>query len=371
MNVLLLTDGMMPGGVERHVVHLANGLYDQGINVSLAATGGPFMSQLHHSISFLELPILYPDSSSKRPLGVPQSVLLLRKYIHAKDIQILHSHKRYTDFIARITLLYSKKYIHVSTCHNVFSDMTWFPSFGAFTITCSRMVADMVHTTYKKPLGSVKTIYNGVPALSPYSDEQKRDIKKQLGLSDKTTIISCVGSLSKRKNPKLLLETFSRLAQKDNIPSLDLILVGDGSQKNILKEQIQNYGLQEHIHILPADSSIEDILNISEFCVLPSLREGLPLVILEAASIKKPYIATNVGGISEFIENNVNGILVPPNSASALEEAISYLLLNPEKVHVFGEHAQAKYQQQFTAERMVQETIALYEKLLVRTGTMK
>jgi glycosyltransferase involved in cell wall biosynthesis len=363
-NILLLTDGMMPGGVERHVVHLANGLNKKGITVTVAATDGPFRNLLNPSIPFLTLPLLSTETSRKRPLGLLRSISLLKKYIQGNQISIIHSHKRYTDFIARIAASVSKKTIHISTCHNSFNNLTWLPSFGYYTIACSNNVAAMLIQVFGKSDQSVRTIYNGVPELSEYSTEQKTRIKEQFGIPARTRIICSIGSLIKEKNPEALLQAFVNLRADQTMTDVHLVIVGDGDRKEFVEEYIDRCALQKSVTLLPAETPVEEVFNIAEFCILSSVREGFPLVLLEAASIGKPYIATDVGGVAEFIDYNKNGFLVPPNDSSALTKAISYLLNNPASVRMFGENARRKYQQNFTLNRMINETIEVYESML-------
>jgi glycosyltransferase involved in cell wall biosynthesis len=362
--ILLLTDGMMPGGVERHVVHLANGLYKKGVLVSVAATDGPFRNLLDPLIPFLQLPLLYDGTSRKRPLGFLSAVLILQKYIQDNKISIIHSHKRYTDFIARLVVSFSREIVHVSTCHSLFTDMTWLPSFGYYTIACSKNVEKMLIHVFGKSAQSVRTIYNCAPALSKYSAEQKIRIKEQFGIPAQVRIICSVGSLIKIKNPEALLRAFVNLITDQRMTDIHLVIVGEGDQVDFVNKYVDRHALHKRVTLLPANTPVEEVFNIAEFCVLSSVREGFPLVLLEAASIGKPYIATEIGGVAEFIEHNKNGILVPQNDTSALTEAISYLLNNPSSVQLFGENARMKYQQYFTLERMIKETMEVYEHML-------
>jgi len=368
MKILLLTDGMMPGGVERHVVHLANGLNKNGVQVSVAATDGPFRNILDSSIPFLKLPLLYDGTSHKRPWGFLRTILILQRYIQDNKISIIHSHKRYTDFIARLVVSLSRNTVHMSTCHSLFSNMTWLPSFGYYTIACSKNVEKMLIHVFGKSAQSVRTIYNCVPALSEYPVEHKKRIKEKFGIPTQSRIMCSVGSLIKEKTPEALLRAFVNLITDQRMTDIHLVIVGEGEQSQFVNEYVDRHALHKRVTLLPANAPVEEVFNIAEFCVLSSVREGFPLVLLEAASIGKPYIATDVGGVAEFIEHNNNGILVPPHDISALTKAISYLLNNPNSVQMYGENAQMKYQQNFTLDQMIKETMEVYEHILKMNG---
>jgi glycosyltransferase involved in cell wall biosynthesis len=364
MNILLLTDGMQPGGVERHVVHLANGLNKNGVKVTVAATDGPFRNFLDSSIPFLKLPLLYNGTSHKRPLGFLRAVSILQTYVRNNHISIIHSHKRFSDFIARVVVSVSRNTVHISTCHSLFSNMTWLLSFGQYTIACSKKTEHMLIHMYGKSVRSVRTIYNCVSPLPEFSEEQKIRIKEQYNIPAQARVICSVGSLIKGKNPRTLLHAFNSLIADKKMTDVHLVIMGEGEQLEFMKKYIDRHALQKRVTLLPAFTPVEKVFTIADFCVLSSLREGFPLVLLEAASIGKPYIATDVGGVAEFIEQGKNGILVPPNDTGALTEAISYLLHNQNTVKLLGENARMKYQQRFTVERMIDEIVEVYKQML-------
>jgi glycosyltransferase involved in cell wall biosynthesis len=106
--------------------------------------------------------------------------------------------------------------------------------------------------------------------------------------------------------------------------------------------------------------NVEALFNIADFMVLSSMREGLPFVILEAASLSKPHIATYVGGVSEFIVDGETGILIPPGDPNKLADAIKKLLEKPALVKTLGRNAREKYLQQFTYERFIDQTLEVY-----------
>jgi glycosyltransferase involved in cell wall biosynthesis len=100
--------------------------------------------------------------------------------------------------------------------------------------------------------------------------------------------------------------------------------------------------------------------------VLPSIAEGLPGALFEAGALGVPVVATAVGGIPEVVVDGVTGILVPPQDPAALADAIASLLDDPERARAMGEAGRQRVEQHFTVERMVAETLALYEELLTR-----
>ena len=103
------------------------------------------------------------------------------------------------------------------------------------------------------------------------------------------------------------------------------------------------------------------LLYAFDIFLLPSLKEGLPYALLEAGVAGLPVIATNVGGVPEIIEDMKSGIIIKEKRPKEIEEALKFLIDHPEKRKEFGEQLQKTVVQNFTLERMVKETVALYK----------
>jgi N,N'-diacetylbacillosaminyl-diphospho-undecaprenol alpha-1,3-N-acetylgalactosaminyltransferase len=111
----------------------------------------------------------------------------------------------------------------------------------------------------------------------------------------------------------------------------------------------------------------DDILELTALCdiyVLPSYREGVPRTLLEAASMGKPIVATDVVGCREVVEHNYNGLLVPPKDATSLAMAIKSLLDNPQSARQMGEHGRIKAIKEFDTQHVVDQYLSLYQNYL-------
>ena len=126
MNILLLTDDLFPGGVQRHVVDVANSLVQRGHNVSVAASAGLLRKRLHHSVEFIEAPLA--RIGRREPLGLLKALGILRGAMQGRKYDILHSHMRYADALGRI-LSFTFGVPHISTCHSLFNGGRWYSLF--------------------------------------------------------------------------------------------------------------------------------------------------------------------------------------------------------------------------------------------------
>lgn len=153
----------------------------------------------------------------------------------------------------------------------------------------------------------------------------KSAARAALGLDPGRRMIVFVGNLLRAKGVYELLAAFDRLAREH--PELDLAIVGDGPERSALTERTRQAGLTQRV-LLPgrvAHSSVANWINASDLLCLPSHREGLPNVLLEAMACGVPVVATRVGGIPEAVTADT-GELVPPEDEVALVAALKRAL---------------------------------------------
>ena len=142
------------------------------------------------------------------------------------------------------------------------------------------------------------------------SDKEKHDLRKSIGLKDDDFVMIFVARLDKNKNQGFLIEiTKEMLKNNDNI---HLLLVGPDELNG--KYQKQAESIKHNVHFLGYRKDIPELLNISDVVVSSSLREGLPVNIIEALYVGIPVVALNCRGMSDLIENGENGYIVGINN---------------------------------------------------------
>lgn len=161
-----------------------------------------------------------------------------------------------------------------------------------------------------------------------------------------------VGRLSPEKGCRYLVEAMKDLANNN----ISLTIVGDG----IERDQLQRMANPHNTQFLGFRKDISELLNQHHILVMPSLREGLPLTLIEATCNGLPVIATNVGGIPSLITHQLNGILIPPADVSELKKAIIEMR---QKLGRFSNNAQAlapEFKKRFSSKQWAKKTAALY-----------
>jgi glycosyltransferase involved in cell wall biosynthesis len=171
-----------------------------------------------------------------------------------------------------------------------------------------------------------------------------------------------LGRLSKEKDPMILLEAMETLRRRGY--DCGLILAGDGPERKNLQKKISERGLTNTVKILGYVKDIIPVLNEADILVNPSRTECMPNSILEAMWSGLPVVATAVGGVGEMIRDSVDGLLCPPGDPAALANAVVRLIEDPSLARRMADSAYQRVMGQFTFEKHMASTLALYSKLL-------
>lgn len=188
---------------------------------------------------------------------------------------------------------------------------------------------------------AITIIRNGVEDL-----KIKREMK-----SDKI-VIGYVSRIEATKGIRELLKAYSNLSSK--FKNLELIIVGNGSLDEMVKKEAQkNSSIKVLGHI---SGDLSHIFKQIDIFTLPSYQEGLPYSVIEACMASCAIVATFVGGIPEIIANEKSGLLVPPQDAIALENALFEVITNPELRKSYAIEARNSYEAHFTFAKMKEQS---------------
>ncbi|OLC95389.1 MAG: hypothetical protein DMG35_12035 [Acidobacteria bacterium] len=208
----------------------------------------------------------------------------------------------------------------------------------------------------------IVTILNGIDVGS-FGCTSMQEARKKLGLEAADPLIAVASRLAPKKGLEDMIQAFPQIHEFH--PHARLVLLGEGPSQIELERQAQSTGLGDRIHFLGFRRNVPELLAAFDVIAQPSISEGLSLAILEAMAAGKPVVACDIPGNREIITSGVNGILAPPSDPPALAMAFRSLLDNSAYARKLGDTAQADCRKRFSQDRMLRQTLSLYDALLV------
>ena len=214
------------------------------------------------------------------------------------------------------------------------------------------------------PIGKIQVIPNGVDA-GQFAEAQSADLAHfEIPPGSRTLLF--VGRLDPQKGPFVLMAAARELLPRHN--DVHLLLVGDGPLAENLRKWVAKENLTDRVHFAGRRNDVPSVMRAAEIFVLPSLWEGLPNVVLEAMAAGVAVVASRVEGISDLLLDDQTGLVVPPNSAPDLAEAIERLLADPQHAHQMGHNAQQFVRKEFAWGVVVEKYSAFYSELVDEMG---
>jgi len=213
----------------------------------------------------------------------------------------------------------------------------------------------------------VVKVYNGIeideykPDLKEIKNK-KLEVRRELGIKNDMPVIGAIGRLVWQKGFEYLIEAVPEVLKK--YPDARFLIVGEGPLKDKLKLISERTNAADRIVFTGFRSDVKEILASIDVLAMPSLLEGLPIVLLEAMAMAKPIVATKIEGISEVLVSDKTGLLVPAKNPIALAGAITEILNDKTKAILLGQNARKMAEEYFSVKKMVEQTELVYEKLL-------
>lgn len=201
--------------------------------------------------------------------------------------------------------------------------------------------------------------------IDVFKKRDEENLKEHFGIESDVKIILYVGQLIPRKGLNYLIDVIPKILV--NHDKTQFVFIGDGPQKDGLEKLCREKNIQSNVKFVGGVEleRLIDWYSIADIFVLPSLSEGRPTVIYEAMSCELPIIATDVGGVSEQVENGHNGFVVKPRDTNTLVDSMTYLLENDDLRKDMGRNSQKRIiEQGWTWDNHAKNVIEIYKKIL-------
>jgi glycosyltransferase involved in cell wall biosynthesis len=238
---------------------------------------------------------------------------------------------------------------------------------ATLSVACSTAVRDAA-----RGLGyadaKLKVIPNGVDVARFSNPPGRAAARRSLELPQDDPILISVASLHEHKGHAHLLDAMARVPGE--FPQARLLLVGKvpEGRSAALQESVDRLGLRDAVRFLGRREDVPLLLAASDVFVMPSLREGFPVALLEAGAAGLPAVASSVGGIPEIVDDGVTGLLVPPRDHARLADAALGLLRDPSRMQSMGGAARRRVNGRFVLQETVRQLEQVYVDLLERSA---
>lgn len=365
MNILYITNHLNIGGISSYLFSLASGLKSRGHNICVATSGGDLLSRFQQEgIGYIHIPIKTKNEFSPKIIF---SIFKLSGLIRQNNIDLVHSNSRTTQVLGSL-LVKGRRIPHIFSCHGFFKRRILrrlFPCWGEAIVAISDSVKEHLISDFGLSKDKIRVINSGIKiGPSAITNEiTKAQRKRELGLGERL-VVGIVARLSDVKGHQYLIEAMKIVFKE--FPQAMLVIAGDGKLKNELANLVKRLGIEERVVFLPATEDPQALLPAMDIFVLPSLKEGLGLALMEAMACGLAVIGSSVGGIKSLIQHGYNGLLVAPTDVDGLSCAILDLLRDKPKRDSLGQRARILIENNFSQEKMVLETEKLYLECLNR-----
>jgi len=382
INILFLINDLKIGGAEKMLVYLISGL-DRSIYNPVVCTlldrGEYKHFLLSHGIKYYSLGM---ENYSRVPVALFKLVRILKK----EKIAVLHSYLFYSDIMARFSGFLARVPVVITSMRNI--DLWRKPyhifidslSYGLSSAIISNSLAgaERLSNVERIPSERIKVVYNAInlDEYLPTASYDRDGFRKKLGLRPEDFVVTTVARLEEQKDHRTLLEAARALCElsvkRDSGfaagRKLRFVLAGDGRLEEELKSYAREIGISDNVIFLGRRTDIRDILHASEMFLLTSVYEGIPNAILEAQACGVPVVSTDVGGVSEIIENNFNGVLCKASDPSDIASRAWMVITSPHFAKRLADNAFEKLKAKFSCRSMITKTQAIYRSLLVQNA---
>lgn len=355
-NILFLTRTMMLGGTENVILQLCEILLPKANKIVVCSCGGVNVKKLQQmGIKHVRI----PDMASKRPREIITTLSTIKKIIKEEQISVIHSHHRMAALYARVAA--SKEMVRLANAHNTFQDkklLTRMAYKGTKVIAVGNQVRKNLIDFFGLKEHNVFVIHN---AVKPFEDAVVPVEELQNARESGYTLIGNVGRLSEQKGMEYFIQAASLVYR--TYTNCRFFIIGEGEDESKLREMASRLLPDGVISFTGYRSDVQNVISQLDFVVLSSLWEGLPLTPIEAFSVGKTIVATNVDGTVEIVEDGKNGILVEAANVNALAKGMTTLCSKKKVRKEMEDAAKLTYNTKFSFNQLKENYVDFYDGL--------
>lgn len=351
------------GGQEFRTLAEARGMASRGHRVILAVRPDSALRPLAEQAGLVVEPLVFARSRFG-PLVVECVRLISR---HAPDI--VNTHGSIDSWTASIAARLSPvRPIIVRTRHKVtpvsrsYLGQLLYRILPHGIITTGVAVREYLTERFRLDADKIVSIPSGVDLRVFRAGPGSGVLRKELGVLPEQPLIGVVSFLRIAKGIREFVAAAALVSR--TCPDARFVIAGDGHERAGLVRQIEELGLVDKCFMIGHRNDVPQVLAELDIFVLPTLDDAMPQSLTQAMAMKRPVVATAVGGIPEVIRDGVTGLLVPPGDSVSLARAIEQMIADPILRHTLAEGGYLLIQERYTFEQMLDATESFYQHLL-------
>lgn len=372
LNVLqLISSSFGYYGAERVVVTLSTALEELGVHCIVTAFRNTHKSVHLEVLERAKECGLTTEEVPCEGRFDQNAIALLHNLISRHDINVIHCHGIKPILYASLASR-SHQIPIIHTCH-----LWTFDSFHEWLLSaaerCMLHRADRIVAVSEQIVPQLRrfglraeVIHNGIRLEQ--ADESGGKIREVMNWGDRP-VVAAVGRLCKQKGLTYLLQAAPDVLGAH--PETLFVFIGDGPDFEALRLEANISGISNAVRFVGVRKDISALLASIDILAMPSVSEGLPMTLLEAMSSRKAVVASRVGGISRIIEDNVNGITLPPADVPALASALQKLLGDKQLRLSLGNRAKETVDSHFSATAMATQYCWIYRDAMLSSAKTK
>jgi glycosyltransferase involved in cell wall biosynthesis len=354
---------------------------DAGMDVVGVSAPGPWVEQLT-ALGISHQPLRH----ATRAVAPGQDVMALGELVRLfrrLRPDIVHTHNPKPGLYGRLAAAAGRVPVVVNTVHGLYATeddgylrraVVYGLERMASAFSQAELVQNEEDVAVLRRLGvpdrKLVVLGNGVDLVrfAPPADAEAAAARRLLGFDPSHVVVGFVGRLVWQKGLRELFAAAALL--RGRRPEVRIVVVGplDEDKADTLGPADLDEARGVGVEFLGRRDDVEVLYRGFDLFVLPSYREGFPRAAMEAAASAVPVIASDIRGGRQVVEDEVTGLLVPVGDAAALAGAIEELAVDPARRRLLGEAARRKAEADFDDRRVVERTLAVYERLLAETG---
>lgn len=350
-------------GAEQVVLNLARHFAPMGHDGQIAVFENLHAPNVHiaEAAAALHLPVQLVPCQGRFDWA---AVARLRSMVERYNPDVVHMHGYKADIYgyAAVRRLQTAR---VSTCHGWGRNSFALRAYGVMdrwvlrrfdlVVAVSAEIAGALRHVGVSP-DKIRVIDNGIEVAD--LETGAPTLRRELGLDSKCVLVGAIGRLSPEKGFAVLLAAARIVVQQH--PEVKFVVVGEGPERKKLEDLTRQYGLEGKLFWAGRRDDIPGVYASLDIQVQPSLKEGLPMTILEGLAAAKPIVATRVGAVESAINDKDTGLLVNPGNADEIARAVTRLIQDPSLGIRLGQAGRARVEANFSARAMTENYLEAY-----------